>query len=291
MPPTNQPGQPGQQQQTPQQNPGNPAVQMPPYNPAPSVNDPSQPAPFSLGTPSEQPQQPQQQPQKEEVPEWAKQFMGSVDEKFTNLESKLTEEPGQPTDPNAPIGSQPQQGQQQTPQSELAQINPKNWEDVDKYVNTKIQQGVEQGIQGFTQDLQNQNEQAEDAKAKVDSELDQQVDSLQSEGVLPAIQNPNDRNDPGRIARRELYGAAAKLGTTDLKTVATMVLAPIHQQGKMYDPISDSYIDYQPQQQVPGANAPIGSSSTTTGQSSNQPSYQDIHKARSLTELRERAGL
>ena len=160
---------------------------------------------------------------------------------------------------------------------------------MDNYVGEAIQKGVEEGIKGFTENIQAENKRAQEDNARVNADLDAQVDALQAAGMVPAIQNPNDRNDPGRIYRRELYGAAAKLGTTDLKAVAELTLAPLHAKGQMYDPISNSIIDYNPN--IPGANAPIGSSSATTGISANAPNYAEIHKARSMDELRERAGM
>ena len=147
---------------------------------------------------------------------------------------------------------------------------------------------MQSGLEGYQKAGQQAQQEAEKAQAQTNKEFDDMESALQSEGHLPSIINSNDRNDPGRVARRELYGYAAKLGTTDLRAVATGPLAQFHQQGKMYDPISDSMLDYsQPQ---PGASAPIGSSTATTGFQTNTPSYADIHKARSFDELRARAG-
>lgn len=255
---------------------------MPPAvpNAVPDLNP--QPA-FDLGTPAPAaPPAPATPPAAEEPPAWAKQFISGIDERFNDLESKLTPEPPTSADPNAPIGGAPPTA------SELAALNPKSWEDVDKYVQTKVQEGVQAGIQQFQGELTQAQKDAKAAEDAVNKELDAAVDALQNEGFLPPISNPNDSNDPGRVARRELYGVAAKLGTTDLAAVAKTVLPTYHQQGKMYDPITDSLIDYNPRQ--PGAQAPIGSSVTTTGAGGNKPTYEEIHKARSFSELRARAG-
>lgn len=249
--------------------------------PAAPVMDPSSPPPFSLGTPGEQPQPAPAPAPADEMPAWAQSFVTQVSEKITGLEATI----GQPA--AAPVGEQPIGAP--APTSELAKRNPQSWEDVDSYVNEAITNGVQRGIQEFTQSLQDSNAQAVQAQQAVDAELDAQVSDLEKAGALPPITNPNDRNDPGRIYRRELYGAAAKLGTTDLKAVATLTLAPLHAQGKLYDPVSDSVIDYAAPQ--PGATAPIGSSTATTGMNTGAPSYADIHKARSFDELRARAGI
>lgn len=248
------------------------------------VIDPSAPAPFSLGTPGEQTPAPVA-PAADTVPAWAQQFMTRMDERLNGLESAITADPTPSTQSAAsqPIG---------TPaptESELQRRNPQSWADVDAYVAEQVQSGVQRGIQEFTQSLQDQNAAAQRAKEQVDAELDAQVASLETAGLLPPISNPNDRNDPGRVYRRELYGAAAKLGTTDLKAVAEVTLKPLHDQGKLYDPVSDSIIDYNAP--IAGANAPIGSSTTTTGATPGGPSYADIHKARGFDELRARAGL
>ena len=262
----------------PQQTP--PAAAQPDNQPPIIATPDTGPLEFGTPQPTTQPPAPA-----DDVPKWAKDFMGSIDERFTNLESTLQEEITEPTaDPNAPVGAPASQ----TPASELEQMQPRGWADVEKFVNEKINQGVQQGIEGFQAGLQQQNTQEQAAQARVDKELDDAVDSLESKGLIPPVQNPNDRNDAGRAARRELYGAAAKLGTTNLEQVYNLTLAPLHAQGKMYDPVTDSLLDYPTQ---PGAAAPIGSSTATTGQQSNLPSYKDIHAARSFTELRERAGL
>lgn len=282
---------------TPQPAPNNQPAPAAPQWPTPPAMPPTpspvsteQPA-FSLGAPGapagQQPQPTPPAPDPNEPPAWAKQFMTDIDERLNDFETQIA-----PPEPGAPIGStgQPQPGQPQAPaQSELMARNPQSWADVENFVNEKIQQGVQSGIQGFQNDIQTQAQQEQKAKQEVDQALDAAVANLEQQGYLPPIANPNDSNDPGRVARRELYGVAAKLGTTDLNAVATTVLPVYHAQGKMYDPITDSLIDANPA--VPGRQAPIGSSTATTGMGPNRPTYEQIHKARSLTELRERAGV
>ncbi len=247
--------------------------------PAAPVGDPSQPVPFELGTPGEHQPAPAPVAQPEAMPAWAEQFTNSMNEKVTSLEAALATNNQPAPAPAAPTSTE----------SELAALNPQSWDQVDKYVAEKIQTGVQNGIEQFTTSLQQQNAQAQQAKDAVDAELDAAVATLERSNIIPPITNPNDRNDPGRMARRELYGLAAKLGTTDLNAVATTTMATLHAQGKMYDPITDSIIDGAPA--VPGASAPIGSSTGTTGMNQTGPTYADIHGARSMDELRARAGL
>jgi hypothetical protein len=267
---------------------------MPPNNPQDTNATPisqgvTPPDPnFQLGT--EPKQIPVQTPKEEEVPKWAQEFTESMGKRLDKLEGALTsagEDDGiaQAIDPNAPVGST-------TPtmtKSELERLNPQTWGDLEDYMGKKINEGVQAGIEGYQKNQTVAQQQAEAENKRINDDFDKQVDELEKEGVLPPISNPNDRNDPGKIYRRSLYGLAAKQGTGNIKEVARLTAKPLHDQGKVYDPVSDSFIDYNLQN--PGANAPIGASSTTTGLGSNLPSYKDIHSARNMDELRARAGL
>lgn len=265
-----------------------PQSQPAPTEPIVPTNIEPTPGPFEFGMVGDQPATPTTPAPApapaagDDVPAWAKEFMTSIDERFTGLESTLT--PPQPA-PGAPVGSTAPQ----PTGSELAARNPQSWEDVDRYVNEQIQKGVQAGIQGFQEQSAAAVQADNQAKEEVNRELDTAEKDLERNGLLPPIQNPSDRNDPGKVARRELYGAAVRLNTTDLNAVATMYLKPLHDKGQMYDHETGSVITANAPQ--PGATSPIGSSSASTGVSGGGPDYKTIRQARSFNELRDRAGM
>ncbi len=164
---------------------------------------------------------------------------------------------------------------------------PKSWDDIPKTAKEIAEQTYEE------KEAQKQAA-AEKAKAdetaadkNIQTEINTQVATLEKSGALPPIKDANNKNDPGRIARRELFGLAADLGTTNLAQVADN-LSNLHKENIHYDFESKKYL--RSSGANPGQDSPIGSSSGSIGTLAGGPAYSIIHKAKSLSELARLAG-
>lgn len=130
---------------------------------------------------------------------------------------------------------------------------------------------------------------AADTKAQFESDLEKQFDALADEavakGFLPSVTDDSNFNDPGKVARRELFGFAAKLGSTNLVDVAENLKA-LHDNGQRYDVQTQKLVIDRPQN--PGRFAPVGSSSARTSGPTGQMDYKTLHTT-SLEMLGKRA--
>lgn len=209
--------------------------------------------------------------------------LNSVLETLNNLKSTLETVNTRLDDFDARLNSFTTQPTQQTTQESW---RPQTWDDIPKKAEEIAEEVVEQKLEEIRLQEEEQKKLELEQQKKMDEFIDAQVAQLEQAGVLPKIQNMNDENDKGRVARRELFGLAARLGTIDLAKAAE-VLNILHQAGYVYDPrAKNGQGDYIRSNTTPfGINSPVGSSSKSTGFFSSKPSYQEIHQARSLDEL------
>lgn len=162
---------------------------------------------------------------------------------------------------------------------------PKSWDDFPALAEQKASEAVQKVLD----DAKAAKDQADKADQEISNEIDTQVASLEAKGKLPPVGNASDPNDPGRRARAELYGLASRMGTMNLEMVAD-TMTQLHSTGMHYDFKSNSWQRTNPK--PAGQIAPVGSSQGSGGaMGSEGPSYDTIHKARSLSELARRAGM
>lgn len=173
-------------------------------------------------------------------------------------------------------------------EAEKPKYQPKSWDDIPrtaKEIAEKTYEEREAAKQAATEKAKADEEAAD---KKIQDEINTQVEVLEKAGTLPPIKDANNENDPGRLARRELFGLASDLGSTNLTEVSNN-LSNLHAQGIHYDFKSKKYL------RTGGVNAgqdsPIGSSGGSIGSDNSGPNYQMLHKAKSLSELKRLAGM
>ena len=90
------------------------------------------------------------------------------------------------------------------------------------------------------------------------------METLERAGYLPTRNNPNDYNDPGVIARRELLSRAAYLETPALDKIADE-LTMAHRNNQIWNPERKTWDSAEgTMHPLPGKYAPVGNSSTTS---------------------------
>lgn len=229
---------------------------------SPQVVQPTQPAPTAPPEPSNEP------------PAWAQELITTVSEQkqtIENLQQQLN------TSPEPAKTNDPYDGWQ-----------PKEWGDIPKTAEQIAKDVVGNEFATREQAAEEARKAAEDARKQVDTQLDNQEKQLAQSGFLPEVKNSSDPNDPGRAVRKELYGLAYKLQTTDLVAVSE-TMKQLHESGVRYDADTQTYLKVNTP--PAGAYAPVGSSNSATAGSTGKPTYDDIHKAKSLHELAARSGL
>ena len=173
------------------------------------------------------------------------------------------------------------------PEPEPAKWTPKGWDDFPTLVETKAQEIVDRTLKE-KEDAKVKTEKAQvDEQTRIDNDIDTNVSRLETEGKIPKIVKADDVNDPGRSFRRELYGLASKMETLNLDMVSE-TLNTMHKQGIHYDFKANKWL--RSAAPNPGQNVPVGSSNSSGGGVVEGPSYDTIHKSRSLSELARRAG-
>lgn len=165
---------------------------------------------------------------------------------------------------------------------------PKTWDDIPKTAKEIAEQTYEEK-ETAKRDAEDKRKTEEAAgEKKIQEDINTQISSLEKSGSIPPIKDASNENDPGRSARRELFGLAADLGTTNLEKVAE-TMNNLNKQGIHYDFKSKKYL--RSSTVNPGQDSPVGSSGFSSGAGQGTgPNYQTIHKAKSLSELARLAG-
>lgn len=165
---------------------------------------------------------------------------------------------------------------------------PKTWDDFPALVEQMGREAAEKVLAERDAAVKASTDQAAATQKEIDDNLDSQIGDLEKSGKLPKIADAQDPNDPGKEARRELFGFAYHLGTPDL-VKAQGVLDNLHAAGNKFDHRAGQII--QGAKSNPGRTAPVGSSSAAAGNANPQnPSYKDIAGMRSLDDIVSRFG-
>lgn len=156
----------------------------------------------------------------------------------------------------------PQQGQ---PWDETHR--PKNWEEMYKWMSDAADQKANEKIQQMTAEQQQAQQQQQQLQATTEQQLNFMEAQLVQTGLLPQVANPNDRNDPGMAARRELYGYMLSMSGGDPQIQqlgpAAATLQALHDSGRYFDVEQKKIV--QRNSQTPNAFAPIAGAGPGSG--------------------------
>lgn len=164
---------------------------------------------------------------------------------------------------------------------------PETWDDIPEVAQQIAEDTVNQAFEERQVAAEEAKAQEAENQKQIDTYIDSQIKSLEDANVIPKVVNMQDENDPGRAARRELFGLAARLGTMDLSRTQE-VIDVLHKTGQRYDPRANNgqgIFLRGSNTPLPGASAPVASSSGSSGFSSQGPTYKDIHQSRSLDDI------
>lgn len=193
----------------------------------------------------------------------------ALNEKLSGIEEKMTSTVDEPE-----------------PEKEPEDWKPVTWKDVDDRIEEKSETKAQAIIEEKEKQAQEDRENKEKALKVIDDDFDKQISDLEKEGLLVAVKDEDDANDPGRAQRREMFGYAATLGTLNLDKVAK-ALQREHERGYAFDVKSGDFIATKTGN--PGKFAPVGSSSNRASSNEKAPiDYKTIHNM-SVDQLIERS--
>lgn len=176
------------------------------------------------------------------------------------------------------------EAQQRQQQQNSQTYQPKTWDQVrqdaanDAYERMRQEREQERQQEERTRQLTAQEE------AELEGDIDRQLATLEKNGYLPPVGNPNDFNDPGVATRRELLQYAKYTGSPELVPLAES-LSQLHKNNMVFDAQTQSFKDATgTTTPLPGKFAPVGNSSTNAPSGWSGPSQAEIHNM-SMDEL------
>lgn len=169
---------------------------------------------------------------------------------------------------------------------------PKSWDEIPQLVEQKASEIASKTLEERDRKQQADEQRRQAEEATLEADIDKSLELLEKSGYLPQIGNPNDYNDPGVSARRELLGAASFMGTPELDKVAE-TLTQLHRQNLVFNPQTKSYDTADNSlAPLPGKFAPVGNSSVSSPSMFNGPSARELRNMSmdDLVQLAERRG-
>ncbi|UOF78680.1 eukaryotic translation initiation factor 3 [Caudoviricetes sp.] len=133
-------------------------------------------------------------------------------------------------------------------------FDPQDWGDVQKFIQDEAQRIANETITNAVSQQEADRAAEQESMRQADFAIDTAITQLTAQGYLPPIANPNDPNDPGKLAQTELFGYAISLGTDNLNAVAPNLYA-LHQSGYYYDTTKGALV--RKGSQTVAAQAPI----------------------------------
>jgi len=166
------------------------------------------------------------------------------------------------------------------PAAEIITEAPNSWDDVYATAEARAKAAYADAQDEREQNIVAEQQAIDDKNRELDVSIDTRLAKLEKDGNFPKIINDNDPNDPGRMARAELFGLASKLGTLDLDTVSDTLNAA-HEAGRTFSYQLGKFI--KSGSQPSGADAPISAPGGTT--TAPKMTNKAINQARSLDEI------
>ncbi len=151
-----------------------------------------------------------------------------------------------------------------TPVGEGTKWIPKSWDEIPALIEERATTKATEIFNAKVEEANNARNEAIKAeqvqKQQIDQEFEKTLVVLEKQGKIPAVKDPNNENDEGRTARRELFGLGIKYDSPNLIAMADL-REQIHNQGLAYDPNANNFVKIT--SSAPGKTAPVGSVRTT----------------------------
>jgi hypothetical protein len=204
-----------------------------------------------------------------------KSFNDRLETQKNELEERL-----KPIDTVADTLTKAQEAQQaaieRQRQADTPGWQPKTWEEVQQMADARAAEISKRTLDERDRVAETERQRVTNDEQQMEQEIDRSLQALEQGGYLPQVYNPNDYNDPGVTARRELLGAASHMGTPELDKVAD-TLTQMHRNNMVFDTQTKTYISADGTlAPLPGKNSPVGNSSTSSPSRFNAPSTHEL---------------
>jgi len=160
------------------------------------------------------------------------------------------------------------------PKTDEDEWKPNKWSDIPKKSEEIAEDVVERKLQEKEQAEVDAKQAEADKQKAINDEFDKQLGELETSGKIPKVVDANNEDDPGRAARRELFGLGVHYESTNLTKLAEL-RETLSKQGYKYDTKAGKLIRTNSAPTY-SQNAPIAGVNKS-GSSETKPSYKDIH--------------
>jgi len=236
-----------------------------PAAPAPYPQTPPAPAPAGYMQPPLAPAPMPQQPQ----PQYLQQQPTGAPAPEYPMAPIPTQYPMQPAAPPMPDWAQDvidaAQALQNPPAGDDWPERGQTWGEFRKAVQQEAQQIANNTIQAYQAEQVQAAQNAASMAAVENQRYDMTEMQLQQLGLLPAVMDPNNPNDPGRLAKRELYAYTIAMGGQGPENLgpAATALKALHDSGVYFDVAQNKLI--RRGSQSAAAQAPIAGGAPVVG--------------------------
>ena len=183
-----------------------------------------------------------------------------IQEQITSLIEQIAEVTGKIDD----LGTTVTSLKETAPISETGKWVPKTWDEIPALIEERATTKATEIFNAKVEEATNARNEAIKAeqvqKQQIDQEFEKTIVILEKQGKIPAVKEPNNENDEGRAARRELFGLGIKYDSPNLMAMADL-REQIHKQGLAYDPNTSDFVKIN--STAYGKTVPVGSVRTT----------------------------
>lgn len=162
------------------------------------------------------------------------------------------------------------------------QWQPKTWDEFPEMAKKAAREVYEETTRQLQQEQEEYTKAEQEELKRIDKEFDQILSNLEQKNIIPRVTNPNDPNDPGRVARKEIFAMGVNMNSTNLEEVAK-TRNILSKEGYSFNSESGEMEKTDKRPTPYGKTAPVGSSGGGNSGGSGI-SYKDIHNL-SMDEL------
>jgi hypothetical protein len=216
------------------------------------------------------------------------QFAADLEKKLGDKFTQISEDTAKKIMEDAMKKAPPQEAAKEEPLMSPWQKEgrtPKDYEEIADWAMEKNRILSERKSAADTAKSQEQTKAQEDYnKAQIDNfnkYTAGQLNDLRTAGKIPSVKNPNNPDDPGVAAERELLEIMLEVNQERVKTGEL----PIYSIKEIfYEHLPEDEDIEEPVQQVAGADAPVSAGRMPVGGEDKEISYTEIHK-KPLTQI------
>lgn len=209
--------------------------------------------------------------------------LASINENFNSLTGRIDSMEERLIAPKTEV---PKSEEEKAKMEEYSDDQPEHWSDMRREQAETARRIAREEAESLLTEREKSSQAKIDEQNKIqesiNADYDAQLAKLEQEGILPAMVDSENKEDPGRLARKEVVAVAIQMKTTDLLAAGELV-KEMHEVGKTFDTGAKKWLRTKTSEA--NQNVPVGSSSATGANTPAGLDWKTIQNARSLDEI------